>query len=229
MVPASPDKPAAIGHERDNQTHGTKSRDNRSERPCRILKFLSTAVIVKNRGTPPTNFLIELVNWGKAAPEEIFAPRPNPNPDGPDPDTYSSVKGALGPWTSPLYRRAAMLEVMRVLAGFESSWHWTEGVDTTNSTSTTPETEEAGAWQVSMNAISFGQDLKDLTKNVIGTIDYKEGKLFQAAMKTNHGFAMEFIARLLRHTTHHNGPVLRHEIDPWLSKSAAREFEQLLG
>jgi hypothetical protein len=33
-----------------------------------------------------------------------------------------------------------MLEVTRVLAGFESSWHWNAGVDTNNPTSITPGT-----------------------------------------------------------------------------------------
>jgi hypothetical protein len=188
--------------------------------------FTATKVRVKNRGIPPDEFLTELVQWGKHADNSIFAPNPNPA------DIYASVKSILGPWT-PLtdlsYRRAAMLEVMRVLAGFESSWNWNEGRDITNPTSVTHETTEAGAWQVSMNAIDFGQDLKDLTKNIIGSDSYDDGDKFQAEMKSNHIFAMEFIARLLRHTCKHNGPVLRHEIDPWLSRASTSEFQHLLG
>jgi hypothetical protein len=38
-------------------------------------------------------------------------------------------------WDDLQHRRAAMLEVMRVHAGFESSWNWKQGVDTTNRTS----------------------------------------------------------------------------------------------
>lgn len=184
--------------------------------------FLATKVRVSNRGVPPESFIEELVTWGKSASADIFAPNENTG------DVYSSIKHVLGPWTSLQHRRAAMLEIMRVLAGFESSWKWNEGVDTTNSTSITPETEEAGAWQVSMNALTFGQDLKDLTKRIIGSDDYKEGLKFQSVMKSNHVFAMEFIARLLRHTCRHNGPVLRHEIDLWLSRSSVAEFQALL-
>jgi hypothetical protein len=72
-------------------------------------------------------------------------------------DIYSNVFGVLGPWEDLRHRRAVMLEVMRVLAGFESSWDWEAGVDVTNPTSTTPDTIEAGAWQVSANSMGFGK------------------------------------------------------------------------
>ena len=46
------------------------------------------------------------------------------------------VAGVLGPFGNDMsLRRAAMLEVMRVHAGFESSLNWKEGVDRTNKTS----------------------------------------------------------------------------------------------
>jgi hypothetical protein len=118
-----------------------------------------------------------------------------------------------------------MLEVMRVLAGFESSWDWNAGRDTNNPTSITPDTIEAGAWQVSANSMNFGKELKDLVLVTVGTLD---GNVFQSAMKQNHQLAMEYIARLLRRTTHHNGPVLRHEIDPWLHRNAVEEFQAML-
>lgn len=175
---------------------------------------------VYNRGMPPDDFLDELVEWGKTADLFIFAPNAKA-------DVYSSVKNVLAPmgWESPIHRRAAMLEVMRVLGGFESTWNWNEGRDTTNSTSVTPYTIEAGLWQVSANAMFFGDDLKKLVDDRVGT---RDGNAFQIAMKHDHILAMEFIARLLRHTTHHNGPVLRHEIDPWLRRDAVKEFEEAL-
>ena len=114
---------------------------------------------------------------------------------------------------------------MRVLAGFESSWNFNEGRDTTNPHSNTPDTAEAGAWQVSANAMNFGQELKDLVLANVGTLD---GNDFQRAMKQNHPLAIEFVARLLRRTTHHHGPVLRHEIDPWLRRNAVAEFQALM-
>ena len=182
------------------------------------MRYTAAKQQVANRGVPPDDFLDQLVAWGKDAPEEIFARNDRA-------DVYSSVFGSLGPWKDNLHRRAAMLEVMRVLAGFESSWDWNAGRDITNPTSVTPDTIEAGAWQVSANSMNFGQELKDLVLAKIGTLD---GNAFQKAMKEDHPLAMEYIARLLRRTTHHNGPVLRHEIDPWLRRDSVAEFESLL-
>ncbi len=182
------------------------------------MPYSATKQHVLNRGIAPDDFLDELVAWGKRAPDEIFAPNNFS-------DVYSSVFNVLGPWEGIEHRRAVMLEVMRVLAGFESSWDWNEGRDTNNPTSVTADTIEAGAWQVSANSMNFGQELKDLVLAQVGTLD---GTAFQKAMKKNHRLAMEYIARLLRRTTHHNGPVVRHEIDPWLRRNAVAEFQALL-
>jgi len=174
---------------------------------------------VYNRGRPNNSFLDELLAWGREAPDEIFAPNSVY-------DIYSSVFDVLGPYRTLAYRRAVMLEVMRVLAGYESSWDWNEGVDTNNPTSITPETIEAGAWQVSANSMRFGQELRDLVIREAGTDD---PNAFQAAMKSNHPLAMEYVARLLRRTTLHHGPVKRHEIDDWLKLGAVDEFLEHLG
>jgi hypothetical protein len=183
------------------------------------MLYNATKAHVANRGIPPAAFLDQLVTWGRNAAYEIFAPNAVY-------DIYSSVLDALGPWEGLGHRRAVMLEVLRVLAGFESSWDWNAGRDLANPTSITPETTEAGAWQVSANSMSFGQELSDLVFASIGSLD---GQAFQSAMKQNHALAMEYIARLLRRTTHHNGPVNRHEIDPWLRRDAVAEFLVLLG
>src|SRR6476659_5965354 len=114
--------------------------------------FVACKQKVHNRGKPPNAFLDELVDWAINAPDEIFEPNQIH-------DIYSNVVGELGPWQGPLHRKAAMLEVLRVLGGFESSWDWNAGVDVTNPTSTTPTTIEAGAFQVSANSMSFGQEL----------------------------------------------------------------------
>jgi hypothetical protein len=173
---------------------------------------------VLDRGFPADGFLDELVAWGKQTPDEIFAQNTFS-------DIYSSVKDRLGPWKDIKHRRAVMLEVMRVLAGFESSWDWNEDVDTHNPTSVTPETMESGAWQVSANSMDLGQELKDLVLAQVGTLDANS---FRKAMKENHPLAMEYVARLLRRTVTHHGPVLRHEIHPWLSRDAVDEFAALL-
>ena len=44
------------------------------------------------------------------------------------------------------------------------------GRDNSNPTSVTPDTIEAGAWQVSANSMNFGQELKDLVLREVGTI-----------------------------------------------------------
>jgi hypothetical protein len=182
------------------------------------MNYKATKQHVHNRGIPPDSFLDQLVAWGKTAPDEIFAPNSAR-------DVYSNVFSTLGPWQGLFHRRAVMLEVMRVLAGFESSWNWNEGRDTTNATSVTPTTIEAGAWQVSANSMGFGPELKALVLAKAGALD---GSTFQRAMKANHPLAMEYIARLLRRTVNHNGPVKRHEIDRWLSKDAVAEFQILM-
>ena len=182
------------------------------------MTFKYTKAKVHNRGVPPDSFLTALVNWGKNAPASIFAY--NKEPD----DVYNSIKPDLGPWRSMLHRRAAMLETMRVLAGFESSWDWSEGVDMTNPTSNTPETMEAGIFQISYNSRSFGQDLRDMLQGE----DIHHGAQFQVVTKQDHSFALEYGGRLFRHTVRHNGPLKRKEVNPYLRRSAVDEFITLL-
>ena len=173
---------------------------------------------VSNRGSAPDAWLAELIAWGKSAPDELFEFRNGF-------DVYSSVKAELGPWSTGLHRRAVMLEVMRVLAGFESTWKWSEGRDVSNPASDTAPEIEAGAWQVSADSMAFGADLKALVLRRVKSLRAAD---FQAAMKADHALAMEYIARLLRHTVNHNGPVKRREINRWLSRDAVAEFEKLL-
>ena len=211
--------------------------------------FKATKAKVFNRGIAPDSFLLELVEWGKTAPEDIFAVNANA-------DIYGNVRAELGPWTGILHRRAAMLEVMRVLAGFESSWNWNEGIDTSRSGDDSPAKAEAGAWQVSADSIRLGSDLKkmfdratkdvkvnDGGENIGGMLIHAQEIEFQRVMKNNHPFAMEYVARLLRVNTKHNGPLYKgeeriairpslrdpkHSIYPWLSRDAVKEFEGLL-
>src|SRR5262245_496403 len=123
--------------------------------------FIACKQKVFNRGKPPDGFLNELVDWGLTAPSSIFE-------ESDRTDIYSSVLAELGPLTGLLHRRAVMLEVLRVLGGFESSWNWNAGVDTTNPSSNTPCTEEAGIFQCSGNSMGFAPELKALTERVAG-------------------------------------------------------------
>ncbi len=43
-------------------------------------------------------------------------------------------------------------------------------------------------------------------------------------MKQNHPLVMDDIPHLLRVTVKANGPVKRHDIDEWLSRTAVAEF-----
>ncbi|SHG98648.1 hypothetical protein SAMN02745157_0104 [Kaistia soli DSM 19436] len=173
---------------------------------------------VLNRGKPPVSFLEELVSWGAGAPEEIFLRNDRH-------DVYSSVRDELGPWTDTLDRKATMLEVLRVLAGFESSWDWNAGRDTTNPSSNQPCTEEAGIFQCSGNSMDIDPSLRHLLQTVAARSDCDT---FRAVMKANHDFAFEYTARLLRFTVNHHGPIKGKHVNPWLSRDAAGEFRQML-
>lgn len=185
-----------------------------------MTNFVSCKNQVKNRGKAPDAFLQELVKWAKSAPHEIFAERPGH-------DIYSEVAEQLGPYPPGdlTYRKAVMLEVLRVLGGFESSWRWEEGRDIANPASDRPCTMEAGIFQVSGDSMGFDSSLKALVKDTAGTLDCEK---FRATTKANHPFAIEYCARLLRFTIRHHGPIRDHHIDEWLSRAAVAEFKAAL-
>ncbi len=200
-------------------------------------EFYETQVRVFNRGIPPVAFLQELVAWGESAPDEIFADKATK-----ETDIYASIVGELGPFGDITHRKACMLEAMRVLAGFESSWKWSTGKDTQNPNENSSDTDSAGAYQVSANSMSFGQDLRDLVASHGILKPKQDGLKFQALMKTNHAVAFEYVARLMRHTMRHHGPLHKNRskfklelrkpeqsIFPWLSRDAVGEFQQMLG
>jgi hypothetical protein len=170
---------------------------------------------------PPDEFLDELIAWGKAAPDEIFAPNANPA------DIYSLVKPQLGPWTCLPHRRAVMLEVMRCHACFESSWNWNEGVDTTNPRSMANIAgQETGIFQVSFDSIYLDHAAMKPFADAhnIGT-----PQTFIPAMKADHALALEYYARLVRVNVEWAGPLLRpQDVRAWLSRSAVAEFQELL-
>lgn len=174
---------------------------------------------VYNRGRPKDEFLNELVDWAIGAPDIIFERNEIS-------DIYTSIRPELGEFGNDLkHRKAVMLEVLRVLAGFESSWDWLAGRDTTNPTSNTPCTEEAGILQCSGNSMNYDPSLKALLKSVSGKTDCPT---FITVSKQNHPFVLEYCARLLRFKTTHHGPVKRKEINSWLRKDAIAEFKNML-
>jgi hypothetical protein len=181
--------------------------------------YLSLKLPVANRGTPPDDFLAALLAFGRTAPEEIFVENSHA-------DIYSAMHGALGPWEGPRHRRAVLLEVLRVLAGYESSWRWAEGVDTTNATSLHhPEAQETGIFQVSANSMACDPSLRACVLAHAGAADVAT---FLHAMKSNPALALEYCARLLRFSVKWDGPILRGEVAGSVSRAAVAEFEELL-
>lgn len=191
---------------------------------------------VDNRGVPPDSFLTELIAFGRKAPDEIFSPNAVPV------DIYTVIRSSLASvagrdgagglvyhWDSLLQRKAALLEVMRVHAGLESSWNWNEGVDRTNQTSMRNVTgQETGIFQVSFDSLALGNGaLKPFAKaRGIDTVGE-----FIPSMKSNHPLALEYYARLVRVSIRWAGPILRHTHDciyPWLSRTGLAAFERLL-
>ena len=172
---------------------------------------------VANRGKPPEAFLNELIAWANQASDSVFSPNKRI-------DIYSLTAAELGPWQSLVHRKAAMCEVLRVLAGFESSWRWSEGKDTNNPAENSTETESAGIFQVSPNSRFLDDSLMSFAR--ANRADKPEQ--FRKTMMTNHNFAFDYTARLLRVNLRHNGPVKRGEILPWLKRDAVAAFESQL-
>lgn len=193
---------------------------------------------VYNRGNATQDFLETLVNWARSASDELFAPNSTPV------DIFTFIKSTLATpvgkdpsgtpvyhWDSLLHRKAAMLEAMRVHAGFESSWNWTQGVDTKNKQSMEdPRCEETGIFQLSFNitGIHGGALLGFARQMNIDTPDK-----FIPAMKQNHALCLEMYARAVRLSIAWAGPMIHthgtNSIIPWLSRPAMSELENLLG
>jgi hypothetical protein len=183
------------------------------------MNFLYSKARVLNRGNPPDAFLTALVDWAKTEEMEVFAPNPEPL------DIYTYVKPVLGPWTSVEYRRGVMMEVIRVHAGFESSWNQHEGVDITNKTSMAHiEGQETGMFQVSFDSTYLNSGVMRAFA-VANNIETPEK--FIPAMKNDMKLAFRYYARLIRHNVQWAGPIKRHEIDPWLSRKSADELRVL--
>ena len=184
--------------------------------------------VVKGRGMPPASFLNELVTWGRSAPDEIFDVNTAPG------DVMARVREVLGPWEglpgTPerlLHRKCCFLELLRCLAGFESSWDWNEGVDTTNKRSQSKiECQETGIFQVSHDSLAL--DKSGALRALCEQHGIHDATQFIHAMKGNHSLALTYCAKLLRLNYQWDGPIKRKEIDSSLSKEAVQEFKRLM-
>lgn len=203
-----------------------------SSTPVPPVRFLETKARVEGRGNPPDIFLSELVDWAKSEDLTVFAPNDVPK------DIFAVIRPSLGPWQltdgEPVpyifHRRAALCEAMRVHAGFESSWDWNEGVDTTNRTSMRNiEGEETGIFQVSHDSLGLDKSGglgKWLSIGVPAAVG--SATAFIAAMKGDHLLAMQYYARLVRVNIRWAGPLVRGEILNSLRRNAVDEFARLL-
>jgi hypothetical protein len=73
--------------------------------------------------------------------------------------------------------------------------------------------------------MGFDPSLKALLMNAAGKTDCES---FIKESKSNHTFAIEYFARLVRITVNHHGPIKRKEINKWLSRAAVDEFKRFL-
>lgn len=175
----------------------------------------------QSKDSPPIDFLTDIVALVKQMDNSIFAPNTEVH------DVFNGITGWQGEKLSPewfIHRKAVMLEVLRVLGGFESTWNWNEGKDQSSHHENDEETESAGLWQISYNSRAFGNDLRLL----IARWNILSGYDFQAITKLKKSFAVEYAVRLFRHTTQHNGPLKRGEVQTQLNFDAIEEFKQLL-
>jgi hypothetical protein len=185
---------------------------------------------VYNRGEPPQDFLDAIIAW--AENPEAAAPltaAPNSEPDDVLGMIEASPRAAeiMGDG-SPARRLAVLLEVMRVHAGYESSWNWTEGVDTTNPQSVAnPECEETGVFQVSYNSKDL--DGSGSLADYLASHGLPDAGSFIGAMKGSAPLAIDYYARLVRISYRWAGPLIRPEdVLAHLSAAAIAEFEMLV-
>jgi hypothetical protein len=172
---------------------------------------------VPERGSPPPLVVEDIVKWVHSASPEYFEPNDSKM------DIYNSVLPQLGPYTSITHRRAVMAESLIILAARESSWDWNEGRDRSAS-NTSNETMESGIFQTSCNARSL-KPVSDSLKAIMAAHGITTCRQFITDTKSNHTFALEFTAKLLRFRTDHHGPVLRKEINPYLRRACVAAIE----
>ena len=186
-----------------------------------LAKIKSCFRKVHNRGVPPERVVRDIISFVKSAPDAVFAVNDKY-------DVYSLVRPVLGPYESLKHRRAVMADVLIVLAGWESTWNYKQDRDmSANNTSAC--TEEAGIYQTSGDSSYFGADLKLLqNQKCSGWAGKTMCNKFIVCTKNDIGFAHEYTARLLRHTTKHHGPLLRGDVSKGLSKACVKEIEGVL-
>jgi hypothetical protein len=154
-------------------------------------------------GPAPEAFFSDLLDWQKTAADEIFAA--NEEPD----DVFGIIKPVLhpdGPWESLMQRKAALLYMGMIHAGYESDWRYQEGVDTTNAASMAHLTgQESGMFQESFDSTFLGHFAMRPFAIANGIDDPAD---FIARMKSDHRLAFEYYFRSSRISFKWAGPLL---------------------
>lgn len=195
-----------------------------TDTPIEVTKESVSACLYKvhNRGMIPLSLVQDVVAALRETPLETFAVNSNS-------DVYSSVNSELGPYKSLTHRAAVMGNVMLVQAAFESSYKYGEGRDKSAS-NTSACTMEAGLYQTSGNMNTFNAE----SKSVLVPFQAKYCKSttcdeFRRCTKEPvKAFVHGHFIRAARITTRHWGPMVRKEINPWLSRACVLQIEGLL-
>lgn len=202
-----------------------------------VREFNHTRQEVYNRGGAPENFLNFIVDWALDTPSQLFQYNDNA-------DVYSHVRYKLGPWKEGddflTHRKAVMLEVLRTLCGFESSWNWEEDYDQSANEGYPTDRHikewEAGILQSSSDSLNTYQSCSQYAAALgIGVNDHTA---FRMLSMQKGAFPIHYGVLILRETYMHHGPLLRTEnntadsqessLHPYLSKACVAEFENLL-
>jgi len=159
---------------------------------------------------PPASFLDELVDWALLAPDEIFLPNAIF-------DIYSSVVTQLGPYGAPCPSQSGHA---RSFASFLQGVKpcgigitvWTPA----RKSRTRVTMKKTGAFQCSADSMDLDKGLKDFVQATLGATD---DTTFRSGTKSNHKFAIEYAARLLRVSVIHHGTIKHHHIHPRTAES----------
>lgn len=179
--------------------------------------------VVYNRGAPPVAFIDELVLWAKFAGDDVFMPNDSN-------DIYAKYAPVLGPWTSLPQRKAGMMEMLRVLAGYEVAGHGRP-----EPTRIILITARQQPRRGSSRCRRTRWPLATLKTRLFAFWQHRSGR-FYPGDETDTFFALDYAARLLRLTINANGPVLHDDLASgdkkylhhWLSPSAMNEFMALI-
>ncbi len=207
------------------------TKEVKSPYPERTLS--ACLVNVHNRGKPTEDMVMEIIDLVGLMDYSDFEVNDNY-------DIYSHMQPKFAEFTKDIdSRRALMAGVLVNLAGWESSWDWTEGVDTTNPASMANKCgEEAGLLQTSADSManfnaSSGGSLKaffdESCKEYTGGTDCERFIKCSKDPGGLHYFTIQYTAKLLRHTTNHHGPIKRKsDVYSSLSTECVRQIRSFL-